>query len=1064
MFHLRLLLGLSFFQLWLCCGAEFACAQETAWSSDQIAFFETKIRPVLSEHCFECHSAKSDKLKGGLMLDSRARMLKGGETGPSINLSRPLDSLLLAAVRYESVEMPPKGKLPNEHLDVLTRWVEMGAPWPTEPEPTPSSSTQRAFDLASRKESHWSWKPVLDSRIPAVNDAGWPKQPLDFFVLSKLESNGLKPSPSADRRIFVRRLAYALTGLPPNPEQVNAFVDNQSPLAFEELIDAMLQSQAYGEHWGRHWLDLVRYAESRGHEFDPDIPNAYQYRDYVIRALNADVAFDQFLLEHIAGDLIEEPRRNPNSGFNESILGTGFWYLGEWLHSPVDIRKEETDRFDNMIDVMSKTFVGLTVSCARCHDHKFDAISTRDYYAISGFLQGSQYRQVRFDTILAEKEASHRLSILDRDFRKRLRSLLGVIWTSHRVELLAQVAATQGDLSQSIELACRLPTLAPKGTLSKVVVDYSQDDEPSFVQDGVIFGDSVRRRGEVSLSSVGNPTPVTPQFELIGTAKNDPIWNGLVSISEQPTNLKSKLESSQRSGRTLLSPSFELEYGHVSCLIRGAGQIFACVDSHRLVQGPLHGETVRDVDSRGTYQWVSLNLSRYLGHRVHLEFTPAEDKSLEIIGVTDGKEPESSVAFHESQAATPSQIAAFDMAMSRLSDDTDVGSLPPSTIAPWNWFLRNYGKLLEAHPGDKSQLQTEISQWHEARARIRSQVPNESRLAPAMMDGMGEDDRVLIRGNSSTPGDVVPRRFLQALDGDAPLCQGTESGRLQLAMRMNAPNNPLTSRVIVNRVWHHLFGRGIVPSVDDFGVLGQPPTHPELLDHLVHEFEQNGKSIKRLIKYITSSQAYQMGNQASPAALSADPLNAWLHHFSPRRLSGEAIRDSLLVLSGDIKLQPFGPAIPIHLTEFMDGRGKPPKSGPLHGEHRRSIYVAVRRNFLSPFLLTFDTPNPFSTMGRRNQSNVPAQALILMNDPFVREQTKSWANRMLQSPASSNRERVDMMYRMAFARPATDQELETSERFLREQCNLQGGNESDAGVWSEFAHALVNLKEFVFIR
>src|SRR6516162_5886413 len=366
-----------------------------------IEFFESKIRPVLSEHCYRCHSSTAKKLKGKLLLDSREGILKGGESGPVIVAGKPEKSRLIQAIRYADVDlsMPPNAKLSDAVIADLTKWVKMGAPWPDDTAISKAPKNKYELDLPKRKKEHWAWQPIQAGNIPAVKDKSWPLDPIDHFILSKLDEKGLKPAPAADRRTWIRRVTFALIGLPPTPEDVDAFVKDTSKEAWEKVVDRLLASPHFGERWGRHWLDLVRYAETRGHEFDYPAPNAYQYRDYVIRAINADVPYDQFVLEHLAGDLLARPRLHPKEGYNESIVGTGFWFLGEQVHSPVDVCQDKADRFDNMLDVFGKTFLGLTIACARCHDHKFDAISTRDYYALSGFLESSGYRLVPFDTM-----------------------------------------------------------------------------------------------------------------------------------------------------------------------------------------------------------------------------------------------------------------------------------------------------------------------------------------------------------------------------------------------------------------------------------------------------------------------------------------------------------------------------------------------------------------------------------------------------------------------------------------------------------------------------------------
>jgi cytochrome c553 len=376
-------------------------------------FFEKEVRPILVARCYECHSAKKAEPAGGLRVDSLEALLQGGDTGAAIKPGSAKESLLIDAVNYGDVyQMPPKTRMPAAEIAVLVKWVDLGAPWPKDPSaPGPAGSVKK-FDLAQRKADWWCWQPIQAFSPPPVKDAAWPKQALDRFILARLETAGLPPAPQADKRTLIRRATFTLIGLPPTPAEVEAFVADNSPLAFAKVVDRLLESPHFGERWARHWLDLVRYAESRGHEFEPNIPNAWQYRDYVIRALNADTPYDQFIREQIAGDLLQPPRMHPERGFNESQLGTGFWFLGEEVHSPVDIRKDETDRLDNRLDVMSKTFLGITIACARCHDHKFDAISQRDYYALMGCLISSSYRQAPFESQLHNEQIAAELRAL----------------------------------------------------------------------------------------------------------------------------------------------------------------------------------------------------------------------------------------------------------------------------------------------------------------------------------------------------------------------------------------------------------------------------------------------------------------------------------------------------------------------------------------------------------------------------------------------------------------------------------------------------------------------------
>jgi hypothetical protein len=943
---------------------------------DRAEFFEQKVRPVLVEHCHKCHSAETPKEpKGGLRLDGRALLLAGGDGGPAVVPGDPDKSKLIEAVRYDNVDlqMPPKGKLPAAVIADLEKWVKDGAPWPGDETTTPAAG-KADFDLQKRKAEHWAWAPVKLQAPPAVTDETWPADATDRFILAKLEAKGLKPAPPADRLAWLRRVTFALTGLPPTPQEVEAFRRDGSPGAYEKVVDRLLASPHFGERWGRHWLDLVRYAESRGHESDFDIPNAHQYRDYVVRALNADVPYHRFVLEHLAGDVLPDPRIDPATGANESVVGTAFWHLGEEVHSPVDIRQDQADRLDNRIDVMTKAFLGLTVSCARCHDHKFDAISTKDFHALYGLLEGSGYRQVRIDGWEQNRKVAAELARL----RER---------TAHPVSRAAQPGAAYRDWLAK----------------AKVVVDYADPRPGEFLPDDVTF--ALRPAGTV----VVRRSDGTPELhvEERSAAVFDRFWAGLKTApgTAADTGVLGKLP---RAGFTIRTPTFTLERDNLYYLVRGGGSAYAAVCGHTVIHGPLHGGLVLPIPDAGDYRWVAHKLAGYRGQPLHVELT-ADPKT------------------------------EFAVALVVQADE------PPPEVPP------------AARPGYARPPADEVEKLLEEEAALAAKVVWESRLAPALLDGTGVDEHVFVRGNPRVPGELVPRRFLEALAGAERVRHEHGSGRHEVARQLIDPRlNPFAARVAVNRVWHHLFGRGIVASTDNFGVLGDPPTHPELLDYLAAEFVRDGWSLKRLIRRLVLSSAYRMSSRPDPAAAEADPTNALLHHFRLKRLEGEAIRDAMLAVSGRLDRTVGGPPVPIHLTPFLDGRGRPGKSGSLDGDGRRSLYLAVRRNFLSPMLLAFDTPIPFSTVGRRQVSNVPAQALILMNDPFVHRQAEVWAKRVLASPGTTD-ERLRGMYLAAFARPPTDAELSACRTFV-------AGEEADVKAWADLAHALFNVKEFVFVQ
>ncbi len=526
---------------------------------------------------------------------------------------------------------------------------------------------------------------------------------------------------------------------------------------------------------------------------------------------------------------------------------------------------------------------------------------------------------------------------------------------------------------------------------------------------------------------------------------------------------------------TLRTPEFTLKHGKAFALVKGSGMIYAGVGQHIMLAGPLHGGLVQRFNTGGKFQWVAVNLMRYQGERTHLEFTPSDTSDFAVIAVIQGPSAPATLP------AFPNRWLVRELAEWKSLKGAATfltGQSPSVHLGPnendgrtwlFNWMVQNLDLYVNPASDEGKALAKIAAPIIEQQQKLLAQIKFDSRLTPAMQDGSGTEEAVFVRGNPKTPGDIVPRRFLEALTGPEPLKVKAGSGRLELARQMTDPAvTPFITRVYVNRVWHHLFGRGIVGSVDNFGVLGEAPTHPELLDYLSEKFSSPlpaggegpgvrggfGWSTKKLIRAVVLTRAYQMSSAPDPKADEADPGNPLLHRMRLRRLEGEAIRDSILKVSGRLNPTMYGQSVPVYLTPFQDGRGRP-GSGPLDGDGRRSVYLAVRRNFLSSFLLAFDTPSPFSTVGKRTVSNVPAQALILMNDPFVHSQADLWAKRVLAEQASDE-SRVRGMYLDAFARPPTLAELRACQAFL--------GGTPDLRKWADLAHVLINTKEFYFVN
>jgi hypothetical protein len=830
---------------------------------------------------------------------------------------------------------------------------------------------------------------------PQVRDREWSIQPIDRFILAELEANGLRPTPVADRRTLARRLSFLLIGLPPSPEQVEQFVADSLPGAYERMVETMLASPRFGERWARHWLDVVRYAETFGHEFDYPLPHAWRYRDYVIRAFSADLPYNQFIREHIAGDLMEEPRRDPTTGLNESAIATGFFWFGQQAHSPVDIKANQLDLIDNQIDTLSRGFQALTVSCARCHDHKFDAISTKDFYALYGVLSSSRYTQADVGSV---PDAEHELEKLAR----------------LRAEFVRQSAGAERPDDDS-----HSPRNPSRGGWKDGVPYPGVGSAADWFFEGLALADAQVRAGDLLFLS---PTQsvVRTKVPLVSSRKLSPALQG-----------------------GLRSPNFVINQRFLHLLVAGHGtRARVILEGFQLVRDPIYGGLRRVIDS-DTPGWMTFDLELWRGRRAYLELL--DHTTPDLAG--DGDSGLNSNGW-------------FDLVDVTLSND------PKPSEDPARF------QTVETSPAALEVLAAidRLAQSNSATAR-----------APGVVESEGFDECVFIRGNPSQPGEHVTRRYLEALGGlDRPMRHG--SGREVLADLLASPDNPLTARVWVNRVWHHLFGRGLVPTVDDFGVLGDRPSHPELLDWLADWFVREGEwSTKKLIHMLATSSTWRQSARAADDRLPADPEemnpvagfdqldpdNVLLHRWTVRRLEGEAIRDSILAVSGRLDLTPFGPSVPVHLTDFMTGRGRPGKSGPLDGDGRRSVYLEVRRNFLPPMMLAFDTPQAAQTFGRRNRSNVPAQALTLMNDPFVQQQADLWADRMVNACGPDSDERIDWLYEAAFQRRATPEERAAAREFLdgpAKERTTAGQEAVQRAAWADLCHVLFNTKEFIFVN
>jgi hypothetical protein len=1008
--------------------------------------FENAIRPVLAEACYECHSRKAERLGGNLRLDSREGILRGGDLGPAVDLSNPEESLLVRALEHvdEDLRMPKrKAKLAQSTIESFRQWIQNGLHWPeSESLPITEESEKKGFDLARRKARlPWIWNQPQAQSIPSVEKTTWPLNEIDHFILSKLENEGLKPNKSADPAIWLRRVSLALTGLPPSRQLLEQFIEMPSSLRHRFAVDSLLASPRFGERWARHWMDLVRYAESRGHESDFVIANAYHYRNYLIRAFNDDLPYDQFIIEHLAGDLLPHPRKSDASGGNESILATAWPFLGEEVHSPVDIRQDECDRIDNKVDVLSKTFLGLTVACARCHDHKFDAISQQDYYGLAGFFLSSNFQQVRFESQLSNQTVSGRLA----QIRKKFQPLL---WQS-----LVESFSAKSDTNVSVVTK---PNKEGQ-TDAKEIVRFTENG----IHGARIVGQGFRM---ISPGTWHSPFDEPDRLEISPSygVRRDPNWKKL-RIRNGNQQDSGSLDATSRSSGMLKTQRFKIESGKLRYLVRGKTKVYAAVDNHIMVIGPLHRTLVKVFESKDstTPEWVTHDLSEYQGHLVHLEFGLVGDSDLEILQVLESEETpdpytKSGEAEQVAQIVVEEAIGAFKEA------EYQFDRLSPNRQR----FMVAVAQKVTVGRGLPSRRFDQVaSRFISARKAAMNEAEFESLTAVALSDNNGVDETILIRGNAKRPGNPAPRNLISAF-GYSPQIGIQGSGRLQLAESIATERNPLTARVIVNRVWHHLFGRGIVSTVDNFGYLGEPPSHPELLDQLAYDFTRTDQwSLKRLIRKIVLSQTYRMSSEVTgDSAPNSDPNNILLSRFPVRRLEAEAIRDNMLAVSGNINTAMFGKSIPVHLTDFVIGRGRPGESGPLDGNGRRSVYVATRRNFLPTLMTAFDYPTPFSTIGKRNVTNVPAQSLALSNDEFVHSQSLKWAAALMQEPNQNVEVKIEIAFRTAFSRSPTSTEQKLCLKALSQFRRFNQGNEAELNSWRDLCHSLLVKNEFFYIR
>lgn len=951
-------------------------AQVRAADPDPAAFFESKVRPVLVDQCFKCHGEK--KQRGSLRLDSREAMLEGGDLGTSLVPGKPDESLLIKAIRQTGdLKMPPDKKLSDAQVADLTRWVASGAVWPGSVKVDGAAPVRKpGMQITDKDRAHWAFQPI---RRPPVPEIRLPKSenrnPIDAFILAKLEANKLSPNPPAEPRELIRRLYYDLTGLPPTPQEVEAFAANPSPAAYEKVVDSLLASPHYGEKWGRHWLDLVRYAETNSFERDNPKPHAWRYRDYVIRSLNADKPYNRFVREQLAGD--ELPDGGP-----DGLIATGFYRLGIWDDEPADRDQSRFDVLDDILATTGQVMLGLTVDCARCHDHKIDPIPQRDYYRLLSFFHNiNHYRNggptdeaPLFTDAAAKSAYESKLRELE-SRRNAIQSELAAIELEFRRKRTAP-AADQRDIE---DLTYRFY----RDTWDKLPDFDALKPEDNGTLSGGLF-DLAPRTRDVSFGFVFEGTLIVPR---------DGVYTFFVDSDD--------------GSRLLINGSAVLTYDG----IHGLGREKSSAITLTAGRVPIRFEYFQKEHGLGlNVAWSGPSISR---------------RSL------------SAGNSGEATAAVP----AAQMVQLIAKEGTRV--LGSETAERYRKLRKELDAIKADPPVDKALCVTEPG-------------PTPPKTF------------VLLRGSPQSPGDPVDPRFPEVLGGqpatDIKPGSKTTGRRTALADWIVSPQNPLTARVLANRLWQYHFGRGIVRSPNDFGFQGTAPTHPELLDWLAAEIVAGGWHLKPMHKLIVMSDAYCRSSRSQPAALAADPANNWFWRFDMRRLSAEEIRDSILAVTGTLKLDLYGPSIyPEIPKEVLAGQSMPGSGWRVSlpdKQNRRSVYVHQKRSLRLPILESFDAAETDRSTAVRFASTQPTQALGTLNSEWMQNQATLLAQRLEREAGPELAAQVRIALQLVTQRKPYEAEVARCVGLIEKL--VKSGEDRDTAR-KRFCLLALNLNEFVYL-
>ncbi|MCH2612416.1 MAG: DUF1553 domain-containing protein [Pirellulales bacterium] len=1145
---------------------------------DLVDFFESKVRPVLIQHCFACHSQQAKSIKGSLRLDSLEGMLRGGDSGAAITPGNPATSLILSALNYDDFKMPPKGQLQQSLRDNITKWIEDGAVVP--------DSFRSAAPVAKKKldfqsaRKHWAYQP-LNATLPEVHDDKWPHNDIDTYILARLEQEGLTPPDQATAIQRLRRLSYTLTGLPPSLSHVQRHQEALSQQEYAKLADDLLATVQYGERWGRHWLDVARYADSNGADENKPYPLAWHYRNYVIDAFNRDTPFNDFIVEQLAGDLL--PPSDDLARDNRHIIATTFLALGIKIDAEQDQEKKRADIIDEQIDTIGRTFLATTIACARCHDHKFDPIPTEDYYALagvlrstdlatrdlenpaaSGILQNKREVEVKLSNLAREQglklgqeaidHATRYFSVLPKAFRHWKTQIAPEVLinldkaNTNPASAAAIASDNAGDLITIIEAEQfdrgfagietdgygeEIGIIADKGTDERIWVEYDYDATAAGTYQ-LEFRYAAKESRPATLSINGQQVSTNALAQTTGGWYPDnqkwhvsgryELKEGINTIAfEVPRlmahvdkvalariddfNLPLKEAEVFDAGNIKAFTSGDVTYisdpptGQSTYFVEykltprasGKQQLrirYAALDSRPMrlfVDDKLIKEDAVSATTGGwTHQFqkwhdeTELNLSAE-PHRIRLEREGAVSHidKIQLVSAKAG-EPDSDLKVAiEQQMLNPHALQRWIETANTISKSNEplarflhgtADSLPEDLIAILTNTASSDLKDRINRRASRSELSEAALDEFDALDADLQEVNKQLSEAPklqvmAVQDGETQDSPVFIRGNHLSHGDVVPRRFLQIVEGtDQAPYPKEASGRLRWAQSIASEENPLTARVIANRVWRWHFGRPLVDSTENFGLSGTRPSHPQLLDHLAEYLIKHNWSLKQLHRYIISSKTFQMSGEYSELNTAIDPGNLNYWRWQPRRLEAEAIRDSLLMISGKLDTQPSGEVLGgiATLSPSVDGLAGNRKI--YETSQKRSVYLPVVRTNVFEMLTVFDFPNPAAPEGNRVTTTVPTQAMYLINNPVIHDYAQSLARLVMQHGGNSLEEQINWLFLRCYNRPPINAERASTRTFFLTADEATGDRpDNPLTAWTAVCHSMLIANEFIYL-